>query len=150
MSKNYSVAAALLAGNVTIISSLLFNSAILGSFLGGPAAAAQNISSSLGQFKLTPQDKREALAQACAMGLQQREPQAVALLAAVALSASDASAISSGFAKVRNSLVNGPQTTWLHVVVDCDEMSTHGVCAKQLLTIPQLICNVCRPSSDHA
>lgn len=66
-------------------------------------ATSQNISSSLGQTTLSPQDNREALAQACALGLQQREPEAVAVLAAVALSASEASAVSDGFAKVRTS-----------------------------------------------
>ena len=38
------------------------------------------------------------------MGLQQREPQAVATLAAAAMSASDASAIIDGFAQVSKEL----------------------------------------------
>ena len=46
------------------------------------------------------QAKRAALAEAVAMGLQQREPEAAATLAAAALSASDASAIVDGFAQV--------------------------------------------------
>ena len=81
----------LLARNVTIIGPLLSNSAILEPFLGGTSAATQNISSSLAQIKLA-----QALAQAIALALQQREPQAAALLAAVALSATDASAINDG------------------------------------------------------
>lgn len=93
----------LLAGNITIIGSLLFNSAILEPFLGRTSAATQNISSSLDQTKLTPQDKKEALAQGIALALQQREPQAAALLAAVALSVSNAAAINDGFSKVRKS-----------------------------------------------
>lgn len=103
---------ALFAGNATTIGSLLFNFAYLRGFFGDYPAltptqqaslatlASQNITSTLGATKLTAQKKREAFAEACALGLQQREPQAIAVLAGAALSASDASAIKDGFAMV--------------------------------------------------
>ena len=43
---------------------------------------------------------KESVAAACTLGLQQREPKAVAVLASAALSASDASGIQAGFANV--------------------------------------------------
>ena len=92
----------LFAGNVTIVGSLIFNSAYLAPFFGGSSAAIRNISTALGQSNLTDSDKKKAVAAACTLGLEQREPQAVALLAAAAVSANNSyvSAINDGFTNV--------------------------------------------------
>lgn len=90
-------------GNTTIIGEFLFSSAYLSAYLGGASSASRNITSLLSSTRLTVQDKSNAIAQAIALGLGQRETQAVATLALAALSSTGADTIKAGFAEVTQS-----------------------------------------------
>lgn len=88
------------ADNTIRIASLLFSSACSSQYLGGASAVSQNITSLLNLTALTAQDKALVVAQAIVLGLEQRQPQAVATLVATALVSNDSAAIMDGFAQV--------------------------------------------------
>ena len=83
------------AGNITAIAEYMFGSAYLA--LPTPAAAAQNLSTTLQSLKLPAKNQTEAFVQSIRQTLRQAQPASTGVLIAAAVTANETAAIAEGF-----------------------------------------------------